>query len=460
MTLRPSEIVYTRTEGQPSDLSEAPRPRVVITGVGVVHALGRTTGEIWEAMAEGRSAVGPITRFDASPFATRIAAEVRDDDMDIRFQPEYWDALDRCSRFAVSAALSAAQGAGVTFTAQNRSQVAVVMASERPEEDRLLDGARHLGAGDIASAAATLAANARPHAAAERIAALFGVTGPVLQLENRAPGGLAAIIEAAAILRRGDAWVAIAGGAEAPITPLSLAAFQGTGSLSTRNDSPHEASRPLDLDRDGFVLAEGAAVVVLERLEVALARGARILAEIEGEAMTFSAGRDGVPGFDANQIARSIQLALVTSGRIQSEVDLLALHAAGNIEGDRLEARAVRMIFGASARHHMYTPALKSHLGHTLAASGPLALAVVLEAMHRQQIPGTRNLVREDPEVDLDANPSGPRADTLRVAMVNATGWAHNATLAICHSASMRPVPAAFEATGDVLAVPDEAATP
>ncbi|TAJ20513.1 MAG: beta-ketoacyl-[acyl-carrier-protein] synthase family protein [Dehalococcoidia bacterium] len=459
MTARPSEIVYTRTEGQPSDLSEAPRPRVVITGVGVVHALGQTTGQIWDAMAEGRSAVGLITRFDPTPFTTRIASQVSDE-VDTRFKPEYWDALDRRSRFAVSAALSAVQGAGITFTPQNRAQVTVVMASERPEEDRLLEGARHLVAGDVTKAAETLAADARPHAASDRIAALFGTTGPVLQLENRAPGGLAAIIEAASILRRGDALVAIAGGAEAPVTPISLAAFQGTGSLSTRNDAPAEASRPLDMDRDGFVLAEGAAVVVLERLEVAVARGARILAEIEGEAMTFSAGRDGTPGFDADQIARSIQLALITSGRIQSEVDLVALHAAGNIEGDRLEARAVKMIFGSAARHHMYTPALKSHLGHALAASGPLSLAVILEAMHRQQIPGTRNLVREDPEVDLDANPGGPKADTLRVAMVNATGWAHNATLAICHPASMRPIPASFDAVGVVLVVPDERVTP
>lgn len=444
MTARPTEIVYTRTEGQPSDTSEASRPRVVITGAGVVHALGRTPAEIWDAMAAGRSGVGPITRFDASKFATRIAAEVRDK-ADARFKPEYWHALDRRSRFAISAALSAVQDAGLTLSAQNRAQVAVVMASERADEDRLLDGARRLVAGDIAGAAETLASNARPHAAAERVASLLGTTGPVLQLENRAPGGLAAIIEAAAILRRGDALVAVAGGAEAPVTPLSLAAFQGTGSLSTRNDAPHEASRPLDLDRDGFVLAEGAAVVVLERLEVAVARGARILAEIEGEAMTFSPGSDGLPGADAAQMARSLQLALVTSGRIQSEVDLIALHAAGSPEGDRLEARAVRMIFGAAARHHLYTPALKSHLGHALAASGPLSLAVVLEGMRRQEIPGTRNLMREDPEVDLDANPKGPRPDTLRVAMVNATGWAHNATLAICHPASMRPIPATFE---------------
>jgi 3-oxoacyl-[acyl-carrier-protein] synthase II len=217
--------------------------------------------------------------------------------------------------------------------------------------------------------------------------------------------------------------------------------------LSTRNDDPAGASRPLDATRDGFVLAEGAAVVTLEALEVARARGARILAEIEGEAMTFSAGQDGTPGFDAVQIGAALQRALLTSGRIQSEVDLVALHAAGTKEGDREEASGVKRIFGAATRHHMYTPALKSHTGHLLGASGPMSLAILLEAMHRQVIPWTRNLATEDPAIDLDANPKGLRADTLRVAMVNATGWAHNATLAICHPEAMRPV-------GDTTAAP------
>lgn len=420
---------------------EAPRPRVVITGVGVVSALGRSTSDIWDAMLAGRSGIGPITRFDASRFRTRIAGEVPGGDTpDPRFAPAYWGTLDRRSRFAVSAALSAVQGAALSLTPLNRGHVAVAMASERPEEDTLLAGARLLD-GDLAAASAVLAAHARPHAPAERVAAMLGVTGPVLQLENRAAGGLAAIIEAAAIIRRGDALVAIAGGAEAPITPLTLAAFEGTGAMSARNDDPAAASRPLDLDRDGFVLAEGAAVVVLELLEVAVARGARILAEIEGEALTFSPGADGVPGTDPVQIGNAFQRALATSGRIQSEVDVVMLHAAGTVAGDRQEALGVRRIFGAAARHHLYTPAVKSHLGHLLAASGPMALAVLLEAMHRQMIPWTRNLEREDPEVDLDANPRGPRPDNLRVAMVSASGWAHNAVLAVCHPDAMRPLP-------------------
>lgn len=441
------------TERTPAeDALDAPRRRVVITGVGIVSPIGRTTGEAWDAMAAGRSGVRAITRFDASMFRTQIAGEVADaDERDARFKAPYWDRLDRRSRFAVSAALSAVQGSGLSFTDQNKAWVATVMASERPEEDWLLEGARLLE-GDPEAAKRVLARHARPHAPADRVASLLGVTGPTMQVENRSAGGLAAIIEAAGMIRRGDALVAIAGGAEAPITPLSLAAFEGTGALSSRNDAPAEASRPMDAARDGFVLAEGAAVVTLEALEVATARGARILAEIEGEAMTFSPGTDGEPGFDAVQIGAALQRALVLSGRIQSEVDLIALHAAGTVDGDRQEAVGVKRIFGASTRHHMYTPALKSHYGHMLGASGPMALALVLEAMHRQQIPWTRNVSEEDSEIDLDGNFKGVRADSVRVAMVNATGWAHNAAIAICDPEAMRPV--SEVAAAEVLPIP------
>ncbi len=436
--------------------SDAPRRRVVITGVGVVCSLGRTTGDLWQAIEDGRSGVGPITRFDASGFQTRIAAEVPDaDQRDERFDQQYWDQLDPISRFSVSAALSAVQGAGLTFSPQNRGQVAVVIASERPSEDLTLEGARLLAAGDIDAAAKLLAADARPHAPADRVASLLGVTGPVLQIENGSPGGLNAIIEAAAMIRRGDALVAISGGAEAPITPLTLAAFQGTGGLSTNNDDPAGSSRPLDTARDGFVLGEGAALVTLEALEVAEARGVKILAEIEGEGMTFSPGSGGTPSMDEQQIGQAIQLALVTSGRIRSEIDVLALHAAGSIEGDRIEAVGVKRVFGAATRHHMYTPALKGHTGHLLGASGPLTLAVLLEAMHRNKIPSTLNLLEEDLEVDLDANPSGVRDDNVLVCIVNATGWAHNAALVLAHPKAMRPFVPPEDSDG-ALQIPEE----
>ena len=436
--------------------SEAPRRRVVITGVGVVCSLGRTTGDLWQAIEDGRSGIAPITRFDASAYETRIAAEVPDaDQRDQRFDEQYWSQLDLRSRFAVSAALSAVQGAGLTFSLQNRGQIAVVIASERPSEDLLFQGSQLLAAGDIDAAARLLAEHARPHAPADRVASLLGVSGPVLQIENRSAGGLNAIIEAAAIIRRGDALVAVAGGAEAPITPLTLAAFQGTGALSTNNNNPAGSSRPLDTARDGFVLAEGAAVVTLEALEVAEARGVKILAELEGEGMSFSPGSGGTPAMDEQQIGHAIQLALVTSGRIRSEIDVLALHAAGSIEGDRIEASGVKRVFGAATRHHMYTPALKGHTGHLLGASGPLTVAILLEAMHRNKIPPTLNLVEEDPEVDLDANPSGVRNDNVLVCIANATGWAHNAALVLAHPKAMRPFEPPAD-SGGALPIPDE----
>ena len=431
-------------EGPPSAPAlhhDPSQPRVVITGVGIVSPLGRSLGAAWEAIASGRSGVRAISRFDTSRFQTRIAGEVADADRpDPRFSPAYWEQLDRRSRFAMSAALSAVQGAGLSFTAQNRAWVATVMATERPEDERLLEDARLLD-DDPPRARELLSRLARPHAPAERVAAMLGVAGPTLQLENGGAGGLAAIIQAASLIRRGEALVAVAGGAEAPLTPLNLAAFEGAGLLSRRNDDPARAARPLDTSRDGFVLAEGAAVFTLESLDVATARGARILAELEGDGMTFSPGTSGEPAMDAVQVGAAIQQALATSGRIQSEVDLVALHASGSVEDDLTEATGLKRIFGANARHHLYTPALKSHVGHLLGASGPLTLAIVLEAMHRQLIPWTRNLEEEDPAIDLDANPGGPKSDALRVAMVNACGRGHSATLAICHPEAMRPFP-------------------
>ena len=413
--------------------------RVVITGAGVVCSLGRSPGELWEAIAGGRSGVGPITHFDASAFSTRIAAEVPDAGApDSRFDEAYWRDLDQRSRFAVGAALSAVQGAGLSITPQNRDRLAVAMASEQPEDSVLLAGAELLSAGRVDDAAGALAAHARPHAPAERVAALIGSTGPALQLANRSAGGLAAIIEATAMIRRGDALVALAGGAEAPITPLTLATFQGAGTLSTRNDDPAGASRPLDADRDGFVLGEGAAVLVLESLDVARARGAHILAEVEGYGLTFSQSENGHPTMDAVQIGEALQHCLLSSGRIQSEVDVIALHADGTVDGDRTEAVGVRRIFGAAARHHLYTPALKSQTGHLLGACGPLSVVILLEALHHQRVPGTINLAREDPQCDLDGNAAGVRDDTVRVVIANATGPAHNAAVLLSHPDAMR----------------------
>ncbi len=419
---------------------DAPNRRVVITGVGVVCPLGRSSGELWQAIEEGRSGVGPLTRFDAQAFQTRIAAQVPDaGERDRRFDEHYWRTLDLRNRFAVSAALSAVQGAGLSFSPQNRGQVAIVIGSEGAGDGSEAEVSARVSGGDLLSAIELLAGRPRSETPAATVASMLGVSGAVLQVGNGAAGGMMAIIEAARMIRHGDALVAVAGGSEAPLTPLSLATFEASGQLAPNNGDPATVSQPLDQGRSGFVLGEGAAMITLEALEVAEARNVKILAELEGEGASFSPGQSGRPALDEQQIGHAIQLALATSGRIRAEIDVVALDASGSVEADRLEAVGVKRVFGAATRHHMYTPALKGHTGELLAASGPLSVVMLLEAMHRGRIPQTLNLLTEDPEIDLDGNPLGVRSDNALVCIANSTGVGHNASVVLAHPRVMRP---------------------
>ena len=253
-----------------------------------------------------------------------------------------------------------------------------------------------------------------------------------------AAGGIVAISEAAEMIRRGDALVALAGGVENPITPETLSFYEERDDLSVNNASPTKASRPLDLNRDGFVIAEGAAIVVLEDLEVAQVRGANILAELEGSSYVFSPGMSGIPKISTSQIAKSILSAVDKSGRIRSEIDVVYMNASGSLEEDALEAKGIQSVVGAATRHHMYTPALKGHTGNMFSASGPLGVIVLTEAMQRGKIPSTLNLVDDDPEIDLDANKISVKDDIISVCIVNAIGGPNNATLVISHPRVMR----------------------
>ena len=388
--------------------------RVVITGCGVVCSLGQSSSEVWEAIASNHSGVKLISSFDVSRYKTKIAAELSDiGSLGKKFRQEYWDTIDKNSQFAVSAGLSAFEDASLNFTPQNSSEVAIVLASQWQEQNVI----------------------SQP---AEALAGLLGVTGKVLQINALSAGGIVAISEAAEMIRRGDALVALAGGVENPITPETLSFYEERTDLSVNNDAPTKASRPLDLNRDGFVLAEGAAIVVLEDLEVAQARGAKILAELEGTSYTFSPGMSGIPKISISQISRSIQSAVEKSGRIRSEIDVIYMHASGSPEEDILEAKGIQSVFGAATRHHMYTPALKGHTGNMFSASGPLGVIVLTEAMKRGKIPSTLNLVDEDPDIDLDANKILMKDDMVSVCIVNSIGGPYNATLVISHPRVMR----------------------
>ena len=413
-------------------------PRVVVTGIGILSPLGKSLGEIWQALENNVSGLGPITRFDAGTLKSRVAGEISESNqVDTRFKPEYYDQLNRPQRYSVSAALSAVQSAGLVITPENSGQVACVITSNTP----------------FTESESQLAEESNIHSA-HSVAALMGVSGPVIPLNSDHLSGIEAIVEATELIKRKRAFVAIAGATDARIDRRNFEINESMGLLSTKyNDNPESASRPLEHDRDGFIMAEGSVVFVLEALEVAVTRGAKILAEIEGSALTFSPGKEGSPDTDPIYIGRAIQGALIASGRIQSEVDAVMLDANGSLLDDAHEARAIHRVFGSAARHHMYTPALKSHFGDLGAASGPLSMAITLEAMNKQMIPSTRNLETEDEDIDLDANPNGIRSDALRVVMINSIHRSQNATIAICDPTAMRQIPENFN-------IPDEATIP
>ena len=396
------------------DTEDSLNRRVVITGCGVVCSLGRSPLEVWEAIENNRSGVKLISRFDTTKYKTKIAAGVDEiETLGERFNQKYWDSLDKTAQFVISAGLSAFEDASLSFTPENSGEVAIVIASQWRERNTKFPPA-------------------------ETLAGLLGITGNVLQISPHSAGGIVAISEAAEMIRRGDALVALAGGVENPITPEVLSFYEERTDLSENNDSPANASRPLDLNRDGFVLAEGSAIVVLEDLEVAQVRGANILAELEGNSYTFSPGMSGIPKIAISQIARSIQSAVEKSGRIRSEIDVVYMNASGSVEEDVLEAKGIKSVFGSATRHHMYTPALKGHTGNMFSASGPLGVIVLTEAMQRGKIPSTLNLIDDDPGIDLDANKSSVKDDIISVCIVNAIGGPHNATLVISHPRVMR----------------------
>ena len=396
------------------DTEDSLNRRVVITGCGVVCSLGRSPLEVWEAIENNRSGVKLISRFDTTKYKTKIAAEIDEiETLGERFNQKYWDSLDKTAQFVISAGLSAFEDASLSFTPENSGEVAIVIASQWRERNTKFPPA-------------------------ETLAGLLGITGNVLQISPHSAGGIVAISEAAEMIRRGDALVALAGGVENPITPEVLSFYEERTDLSENNDSPANASRPLDLNRDGFVLAEGSAIVVLEDLEVAQVRGANILAELEGNSYTFSPGMSGIPKIAISQISRSIQSAVEKSGRIRSEIDVVYMNASGSVEEDALEAKGVKSVFGSATRHHMYTPALKGHTGNMFSASGPLGVIVLTEAMQRGKIPSTLNLIDDDPGIDLDANKSSVKDDIISVCIVNAIGGPHNATLVISHPRVMR----------------------
>jgi len=405
------------------------RERVVVTGMGVVSPVGTGLEAFWSALVAGRSGIGPITRFDASEFATRIAGEVRDFDPTRYLDKKEARRMDRFTQFAVAAAGMALEDAGLGTDGLDRDRVAVILGCGIGGIETLEDQARVLvnrGPGRISPFFVPMMI---PNMAAGQIAITFGFRGPNVTTVTACASGANAIGDAFKMIQRGQVDVAVTGGTEAPITPLSVAGFCAMKALSTRNDEPERACRPFDAGRDGFVMSEGAAVLVLEGLSHARRRGARIYAEVLGYGSSCDAYHITAPDPEGAGAALAMAAALADAGLGPQDIDYINAHGTSTPLNDRLESLAIKQVFGPRA-YEIPVSSTKSMIGHLLGAAGAIEAVATILTMVRGVIPPTINYEEPDPECDLDYVPNVARPARVDRALSNSLGFGgHNVTL-------------------------------
>ena len=407
--------------------------RVVITGMGVVTPCGNDLATFWDNLTHGRSGVGVIANFDAALFDCRIAGEVRDFEPVKFFKtPKDVRRTDRFTHFAVGAAKMAMEDAGLTVPVADPERFGVMLGSGigglKTTEDQhtilMNKGPSRISPFMIPMLISNMASGI--------VSMEYGLQGPNFATVSACATSAHGIGEAWRMIRDGDADAFLAGGSEAAIVPLGIAGFGAMRALSTRNDEPERASRPWDRDRDGFVMGEGAGVIVMEELEHAKRRGARIAAEIVGYGLTADAFHMSAPLPNHEQAQRCMRMALAKAGLNIEEVDYLNAHGTSTPIGDVCEVRAVKAVFGEHARNGMLVSSTKSMTGHLLGAAGVVETVVCARAIQTGIVPPTINLENPGEECDLDFVPNTAREKKVRVAMNNSFGFGgHNATLII-----------------------------
>lgn len=403
--------------------------RVVLTGLGVVSPLGIGHQALWSALVRGTSAVGPITRFDASRFATQIAAEVRDFDPTAYMDRKEARRNDRFVQFAYVASRLALDDGGYTITPSNATRTGVLIGSGIGGATTWEDQHRQLMERGPDRVSPFFVPMIITNMASGVTSILLGAKGPSSCVVTACATGGNAIGDAARMIERGDVDAMLAGGSEAAITALSVAGFCAMKAMSTRNDDPQGASRPFDATRDGFVMGEGAGVVLLEALEHAEARGAEIHGEIIGYGVTSDAYHITQPDPEGDGAYRSMAAALDDAGIAPEEIEYINAHGTSTPYNDRLETQAIRRLFGEHARR-LAVSSTKSMMGHLLGAAGGVELIACALALRHQTIPPTINYKVPDPDCDLDYVPNTARKARLRTVMSNAFGFGgHNAIL-------------------------------
>ena len=398
------------------------KKRVVVTGVGLITPLGVGVEDSWNSIIAGRAGIRRITQFDSSNFPTQIAGEVEGFNPEDYIEPKEIKKMDRFIHFAIAAATMAINDSGLKITDGNAEKVGVIVGSgigglhaiEHYHSVFLEKGPRRISPFFIPMLVINLASG--------QISIKFGAKGPNSAVATACATGSHSIGDAYKIIQRGDAEAMIAGGTEAVITPLGIGGFNAMKALSTRNDEPEKASRPFDIDRDGFVMGEGSGIVILESLESAMDRGVRIYAEIVGYGMTADAYHITSPAPGGEGAARCMQMTLKDGSVDPSEVDYINAHGTSTKYGDEIETNAIKTVF----REHSYKVAIsstKSMIGHLLGAAGGVEAVITVLSIYNDIITPTINLDKPDPECDLDYVPYKSRKMTINYALTNSFGF-------------------------------------
>jgi 3-oxoacyl-[acyl-carrier-protein] synthase II len=406
------------------------RKRVVITGMGTINPLGNDVPTFWSALVAGRSGVAPITAYDASDQAVRIAAEVKGFDPEAAFGTKHARRTDRFTQLVLAAADQAIVEAGLRFSHNgSNGDVGIIVGTAIGGIGTLLDAYDTLQSRGPRRVSALMAPMMMPNASAGEIAIRYGLHGPALSLASACATGSNAIGEATEYIRRGSAQVMICGGGESIMHPLTLAAFSNMRAVSHRNEEPERACRPFDADRDGFVMGEGAGILVIESLEHAQKRGARIHAEVVGYGASSDAFHITAPDQDGAGAARSMQAALDDAGLRPQEIDYVNAHGTSTPLNDPIETRAIHSVFGDHALE-LPVSSTKSMTGHLMGAAGAVEAIACVKTLETGIIHPTINYETPDPECDLDYVPNEARQAHPRTALSNSFGFGgHNATL-------------------------------
>jgi len=416
------------------------RRRVVITGLGVVTSLGEKVDEVWDRVCAGESGIGPVTRFNISSYPTRIGGECTSFDL-MKYSEEYDrlsggerlqpKRLDRFAQFAMAASMSAVNDSGINFQNEDRYRCGVVIGSGIGGIETIEEQNKVLNARGVSRVSPFTVPRLMANAGSGNVSILYHLNGPNTTVATACATGLNAIGDAGRLIQHDLADVMIAGGSEAALCELGMGSFCAARAMSTRNDDPKHASRPFDKDRDGFVMAEGSGIVVLEEYEHAKKRGAKIYAELVGYGMSGDGHHITAPDPEGAGARQAMKLALKDAAMSPDQIPYISAHGTSTPLGDIAETKAVKSTFGEHASK-LAMSSIKSQLGHLLGAAGGVAAVFTSLSISRNLMPPTINLESPDPECDLDYVPNKARERRVDCAMANSFGFGgHNASIVL-----------------------------